>query len=726
MTIGVHWKTLLTSQYEEFDNPDLTNQVTPWLQVQALQWHHHRPILWDPYQVGGQSLIGQAQPGTVYPFNWLLFLAPLKDGFIRDVSLNWYIAMIRFMAALACYLLCRDLGRSPAASILAASAFAFAGYVATTTWPQMLNGAVWAPLVFLFSLRALRGEKPLVNSVLSGAFLGIAWLSGHHQIPIYTTLAISGVWIYHIARRQRIERSLCLVVLVITMALVSALQTLPAYSYAQSSVRWVNASHELSWGEPVPYSVHDEFSLNPASVLGVFIPSMFTHSNPFVGIAVFALAILGVALAWSEPAVRLFATVALAGMIFAFSSPTILHGIIYAVVPFAEKARNAAMAVFIFHLGICVLAAFGTDALIEQAQSVWVKRVMIGCGAVAIAIWTFEVIVWSFHTPVSARTSPIAVTGIVAVLLIALLNSLRAGTIQARSAPVLLIVLVMLEIGSLTQADLANRDQGYRHWGLLSRDSDLAAFLKGRPGPFRAAFNEDNVPYNFGDWYGVESYMGYVASAPRAFISVLGYERTHDLFGVRYYIAKQPPHAGLVELFSSAAGIRVFETTAAMARAWSAHETFTIHNLNELGPHLNYPSLDFNRTVLLLGDPPPLENCSGDQVRLLRHDVQHATLDVEMNCRGMVVLADGYSKDWVATIDGKSAPLYAAYAIVRGVVVDRGHHQIDMRYRPTSVYVGGTLTGVSLLSVWLIWLLSSRHRGGVPPQGRIDHAMRRT
>ena len=661
-------------------------------------------MLWDPYQVGGQSLIGQAQPGAAYPFNWLLFLAPLKNGFVRDVSLNWYIALIRFMAALACYGLCRDLGRSRAASILGASAFAFAGYVATTAWPQMLNGAVWAPLVFLFSLRALRGEKPVLNSIVSGAFLGIAWLSGHHQIPIYTTLAISSVWIYHIVRKQHIERSLCFAVLVFTMVLVSALQTFPAYSYAQSSVRWVNASHEVTWDEPVPYSVHDEFSLNPASVLGVFLQSLFTHSDPFVGIAVFALAILGVALAWSKSPVRLFAAVASAGMIFAFTSPTILHGVIYALVPFAEKARNAAMAVFIFHLGACVLAAFGVDALIEHAQSVWVKRVMIGCGVVAIAIWTFEAIVLSFHTPVTARTSPIAVTGVVAVLLIALLNSLRTGTIQARSAPVLLIVLVMLEIGSLAQADLSNRDQGYRHWGLLSRDSDLAAFLKGRPAPFRADFKDDDVPYNFGDWYGVESYMGYVASAPRTFIRVLASERTHDLFGVRYYVAKQPPRAGLVGIFSGAAGIKVFETTAAMPRAWSVHETFAIHNLDELEPHLNHPSLDLNRTVILLGDPPPLENCSGDQVRLLRHDIQHVTLDVEMNCRGMVVLADGYSKDWIAAIDGKRAPIYAAYALLRGVVVNRGHHQIDMRYRPNSVYVGGALTGVSLLAVWLIWL----------------------
>src|SRR4029077_13758953 len=107
------------------------------------------------------------------------------------------------------YMLCAVRGGTRAVSIRAASAFAFAGYIATTAWPQLLNGAVWAPLVFLFSLRALRGDKPLVNSIVSGAFLGIAWLGGHHQIPIFTLLAIAGVWIYQIARRRRAERSQC-------------------------------------------------------------------------------------------------------------------------------------------------------------------------------------------------------------------------------------------------------------------------------------------------------------------------------------------------------------------------------------------------------------------------------------------------------------------------------------------------------------------------------------
>jgi hypothetical protein len=708
LTIGVHWKTLLTSQYESFDSPDLAYQVAPWLQVQAAQWHHGHPLLWDPFMTSGQSLIGQAQPGAAYPFNWLLFLAPLKHGFIRDVTLNWYIALIRFMAALACYALCRDLGRSQAASILGASAFAFAGYVATTAWPQMLNGTVWAPLVFLFSLRAIRGAKPFVNSLLSGAFLGIAWLSGHHQIPIYTTLAISGVWLYHIVRKQHVQRSLQFIALVVTMLFVSALQTFPGYSYAEGSVRWVNASHALTWNEPVPYSVHDQFGLNPVSVLGVFLEGLFTNANPFVGIVVLAMAILAVALAWNEHAVRLFAAVASGALIFAFSSSTMFHGILYALVPFVEKARNAAMAVFIFHLGICVLAAFGVDALIEHAQSIWVKRVMIGCGVVAAGIWLFEAVVWSFHTPVTARSSPIAITGLAAIGLIVLLNAIRTNSIAPRVAPALLIALVMMEVGSLTQMDFANRDQGFRYWNLLSRDRDIADFLKSRPGPIRADFKEDDVPYNFGDWYGVEGYMGYVASAPENFMSVQGEPRAHDLLGVDYYVAKQAPRGGLTEVFSGASGVKVFETTTAMPRAWSVHEDFAIHKLDEIAPHIFDPKLDFKRTAFVMGNAPPLESCDGDQVRLLRHDVQRVTIDVSMACRGMVILGDGYSKDWAATVDGKRVPLYAAYAIIRGVVADRGHHVVDLRYRPMSVYVGGFFTGTSLLAVFLVWWFSRR------------------
>src|ERR1017187_1831030 len=73
IVIGFFWKLVLTDQYSWLQAPDLSSQVVPWFQFQAVQFHLHRFPLWDPFLWGGQSLIGQAQPGLAYPFNWILF-----------------------------------------------------------------------------------------------------------------------------------------------------------------------------------------------------------------------------------------------------------------------------------------------------------------------------------------------------------------------------------------------------------------------------------------------------------------------------------------------------------------------------------------------------------------------------------------------------------------------------------------------------------------------------
>src|SRR5258706_642458 len=238
------WKQLLTNQYTWLDSPDAANQVLPWFQFQAGEWHQGRFPLWDPYVWGGQPLVGQAQPGAVYPPNWLLFLAPLRNGWMRQSFLHWYFVLIHFQAALFCYWLCRDLKRSHAASLLSGLAFGLGGFVGTNNWPQMLNGAVWAPLVLLFFLRAMRGERPVASAAWSGAFLGIAFLSGHHQIPTFIGLAMAGAWLYYLTQDRR--RWKLLVVFGAFLTLVSAFQVLPASEDRRLSSPWLGAE------EPAP------------------------------------------------------------------------------------------------------------------------------------------------------------------------------------------------------------------------------------------------------------------------------------------------------------------------------------------------------------------------------------------------------------------------------------------------------------------------------------------
>ena len=63
------WKLTLTNRYTWLDSPDNANQVLPWYQFEATEWHAGRLPLWDPYLWGGQPLLAQAQPGAAYPPN---------------------------------------------------------------------------------------------------------------------------------------------------------------------------------------------------------------------------------------------------------------------------------------------------------------------------------------------------------------------------------------------------------------------------------------------------------------------------------------------------------------------------------------------------------------------------------------------------------------------------------------------------------------------------------
>ena len=73
------------------------------LRFQLHQIHHRNFPLWDPNIWCGQSLIGQTQPGPLFPFNLLFALAPLQKGYLRVDSLNLYYVVLDFLAALFCY-----------------------------------------------------------------------------------------------------------------------------------------------------------------------------------------------------------------------------------------------------------------------------------------------------------------------------------------------------------------------------------------------------------------------------------------------------------------------------------------------------------------------------------------------------------------------------------------------------------------------------------------------
>ncbi len=648
---GLYWKLTLSDRYTWLENPDQGLQVRPWLDFEARELHAGRLPLWDPYQVGGQSLIGQVQPGLANPLNWLLFAMPLRDGHIPVSTLHWYWVLIRWAAAVFAFLLCRDLGASWWASVLGGCIFGYTGFLGHAGTPQFAMSAIWIPLVLLFFARVWRGERPVPNAALCGAALGLQFLSGHHNVPIYTAVVLGALWLWRIRSRRLV---LAAIVFGSMCAAVSALQVLPAVEYGRQALRWSGAPQPQHWHDRIPYSVHAEYSLGARSIPGMIVPGLAIHANPFLGIVALTLALTAAVVRRRTPDARLLLCFALGGLVLALGRDTPIHYLAWRFVPLVDKARYPAMCIVIFQAGIAALAALGLDDLRRR-----------GAHPVHLAALALTAAVLLAQTKFPAY--PAWVIAAVALMLAVVLRWLRA-------APVLALALFLVETAVNPPTVLLPRNRPDSYEAMMERQADIAAFLKQQPGWFRVDIDDAAVPYNFGDWHGIEQFGGYLASMPVKTHEVLGHAETTRWFGIRYRIAAKPANPTQVEVFQSRSGLKVWADPAVAEPLWTVR------------------------------DSP----CAApDRLRVLSRTSQSALFEADLQCPALLAEGDPWFTGWRAWVDGRRMPVEQVDGIVRGVRLPAGSHRVEFRYRPGSVYWGAALTALGLAAAILAYRYAS-------------------
>ncbi|HLY18194.1 MAG TPA: hypothetical protein VKR61_13270 [Bryobacteraceae bacterium] len=704
IVIAFCWKIVLTHQYEWMWSPDLANQVLPWFEAEARLWHSGTFPMWDPHLWAGQPLLGQGQPGAAYPLNWLLFSLPLRRHHIAAAALAWYLVAIHFMAALFCYGLARSMGRSRRASLLAAFVFSFGCFLSFYDWPQMMNGAVWGPAVFFFLTR-VRTTGRRSDAALAGAALGMSWLSGHHQVPIYITLAAAAfyiwTWLHMKTARTRLAGLAALSGL--TLFLIGALQLLPAWEYGHLAIRFAGVPEGLDWSHRVPYSVHAEYSLGPLSVVGIIDPEIARYATMFVGLVAFALSLIGVARCWRDWRVRFLAALALAGYLYALGGISILQGLLYAVVPFVEKARSPATAVYLFGLGCSLLAAFGLDEIHAADESLrrYVRILVIfgsGLGGVLLVLAIVRHIGFDDHTGLIVVT---------AFLLAAVLYGAMRNNVSHSLAATLCVLLSMLELGSNFGVTWPNHEQTDRVAPVnhLRGHQDVAAYLKAQPAPFRIETDGNEIVSNWADFEGLDALNGGLASVTSNMFSTDPWtENVRKLFGVRYTVARKPTAPSQTEVYSSPDGMKVYLNPDVFPRAWVVHQLLAVKD-TATGKQMvqgNLSQLHSAAWIVKPGAPPPAvtqtpPGCADDQLTIQRFTATRQTFDAKLACDGFLIISDTYYPGWGAKVDGRSVPLFESNGAMQAVAVPRGSHAVEVSYRPLSVLLGGCFLVVGIL-----------------------------
>ena len=223
-----------------------------------------------------------------------------------------------------------------------------------------------------------------------------------------------------------------------------------------------------------------------------------------------------------------------------------------------------------------------------------------------------------------------------------------------------------------------------------AQQADIAQFLTTRTNPFRVDLDEEQVPYNFGDWFGVDQFGGYTASMPTNIYKIQGEWPARLLLEEAYYVGTKPKRPDQILVFASDKGLNVYQNRDAFPPAWTVHSAERLSAAQDIPVRLQQPLEELRRKTFLREPPPALETCAAqDDVRLAARDSNNLVVEALMRCRGMVIVSDPYFPGWQAAVDGKRAHIYQAYGFLRGVIVEAGRHRVEMRYRPASVIWGG-------------------------------------
>ena len=167
---------------------DIVNQLIPWEVDVRRALAAGRAPLWSDAIDGGSSPWANPQAGVLSPIAMLARLVPIQDSLQTSIVLKMLIALQGM------WLLCRLIGASRAAALIAGFGYALGGgIVAWATFP-FSNTLAWSPWLVASILRITRRPSPQYMVVGALCTAAIA-LSGHPEVAFMSAVlaALCGI-----------------------------------------------------------------------------------------------------------------------------------------------------------------------------------------------------------------------------------------------------------------------------------------------------------------------------------------------------------------------------------------------------------------------------------------------------------------------------------------------------------------------------------------------------
>jgi hypothetical protein len=489
-------------------------------------------------------------------------------------------------------------------------------------------------------------------------------------------------------------------------------------------MRWVGLTNPVIGSRKVPYAAHLIEYLRPSHLLDIPFGldlSYWGGGMAFAGVVALSFAPFAARSLAGTRFLRLLAGFGVAGVLLSMSAWNTLYGVTYLLIPAFDKLRECLTWILLTHLAWTCLLGIGLthffcggDMDLRRA----IRRVYFCTGPVLLAAaYLLALLGKPEWRDLSDR---LGIGGLVVWLVALVMLLADRGLAKPAVCVCLLGGIMMIEHGNVSgQSTLRflprDGESEKRYTAPVAADDEIARFLKTRSDVVRIDVNGTDVPENFGEMHGIESMNGHGASLLTSLLQLPYWDpKARQLYGVNYFVGRQPGDSSQQPLYTAASGIKVFSNPGARPRVWTVHKAVPVGNWDEARAVFGSPVFDISQATFLdkRDGVASLEDCpaSGDQVRLLERTSWHVKIQTTLGCSGMVILNDNFYPGWRAYVDGKSEPILAAYMTIRGVIVNAGEHIVEMHYVPWSFYLGTILCVLGLAGTIILWKRNEAHR----------------
>lgn len=634
-----------------------------YLRESIASWH--AIPLWSPLIFSGYPFFASPLSGLWYPPGWLGLILPLPLAF------NLLILAHFLWGGAGVYVLARVEGLGERGALLSALIW--------ETLPKLLlhYGAGHLTLVYSLAwtpwLLAAEALWPrLVPTILALTFLATPQWAG------YAFALWLGWSLRHALRTGRLKaipKWMAQTAWKIGIAILLTCPLLiPLLEYTSLSTRSSLAPSDVLI-----------YSLPPAYILGFFFPL----PQPFHEFFIYPGAV-SVILAISAGRSLFWGALALAGVVWALGE-NLPGAYLIASLPGVSLVRVPSRGIFLTSMALALLAGEGVEALIAGASERALKRARLSF----VAIPAFGLALAGGLWAIGNETALWVLWGAVAFSLTAFFAWMltRSGSARYWVLLAAFSVAEALALGFIWLEFLPAE-------ACLKEKAEVAQFLANQPRPFRIYSPSYVIPQQTAALYGLEMangvdplhlesyarfmeeatgipYRRYSVTIPPMgeredpFTANIGYvpdPRRLGLLNVKYVVSAFPLEVEGLEERARFGEVRVYENLYALPRAWVQDPD------KPLGAEVH---------------PVSYWEWSPNRIRL------------KAEGPGLLIVSEVAYPGWEGYVDGEKRPIEVVGGVLRGLRLEAGEHEVEMRFSPRSLKAGlaGGILGLLLLAI---------------------------